>query len=146
MSLSNPDSRDAHYEDVQHGNVWDRLCDAGLVPHGVTLDKFIATDHELVARETISETDIRDNLRKEQAEADTEPESDEDDSSEPRSLPSLKEAAEMVERLQYFLQCTLHEDLASPLLQNLGAIESTIEKLSLQKFRRANIFQFFKKV
>ena len=137
LSLSNPDSRDAHYEDVQHGildgNVWDRLCDAGLVPHGVTLDEFIAADHELVARETISETDIRDNLRKEQAEGDTEPESDEDDSSEPRSPPSLKEAAEMVERLQYFLQCTLHEDLATPLLQNLSAIESTIEKLSLAK-------------
>ena len=110
------------------------------------MDKFIAADHELVARETISETDIRDNLRKEQAEGDTEPESDEDDSSEPRSPPSLKEATEMVERLQYFLHCTLHEDLATPLLQNLSAIESTIEKLSLQKFRQTNLFQFFKKV
>ena len=79
LSFSNPDSRDAHYEDVQHGildgNVWDRLCDAGLVPHGVTLDEFIAADHELVTRETISETDIRDNLRKELAEGDIEPES-----------------------------------------------------------------------
>ena len=149
LSFSNPDSRDAHYEDVQHGildaNVWDRLCDAGLVPHGVILDEFIAADHELVARETISETDIRDNLRKEQAEGDTKPESD-DDSSESRSPPSLKEAAEMVERLRYFLHCTLHEDLATPLRQNLSAIESTIEKLSLQKFRQTNLFQFFKKV
>ena len=68
------------------------------------------------------------------------------DSSEPRSPPSLKETAEMVERLQCFLQCTLHEDLAMPLLQNLSAIESTIEKLSLQKFRQTNLFQFFKKV
>ena len=85
--MSNPDIRDAHYEDVQHGildgNVWDRLCDAGLVPHGVTLDEFIAVDHELVAHE-------------------------------PQSPPSLKEAAEMVERLQCFLQCTLHEDFAMP--------------------------------
>ena len=113
------------------------------------MDEFIAADHELVACETISETDIRDNLRKEQAEGDTEPESDEDDSSEPRSPHSLKEAAEMVERLQYFHQCTLHEDLAMPLLQNLSAIESTIEKLSLQKFRnldKRTYFQFFKKV
>ena len=122
------------------------ICETQLVPHGVTLDEFIAADHELVARETISETDIRDNLRKEQAEGDAEPESDEDDSSEPRSPPSLKEAAEMVQRLQYFLQCTLHEDLATPLLQNSSAIESTIEKLSLQKFRQINLFQFFKKV
>ena len=31
-------------------------CDAGLVPHGVTLNEFIAANHELVACETISET------------------------------------------------------------------------------------------
>ena len=60
--MSNPDSRDAHYEDLQHGildgTAWDRLCDAGLVPHGVTLDEFITADHELVACEIILETDI----------------------------------------------------------------------------------------